>query len=375
MFYSVTFLFVVIELNGKVFFMQALVYFVVPMIISAILILPVKALAFRFGIFAVENQRTVHHGKIPRIGGAAIFLGFLIGFLLFCQETTTFRGLLLGGALIFIGGLIDDIFDLKPIIKLIIQFAAATILIFVGNVHLDVIHLPFNLVIHFQVLNYLVTYLWIVGITNAINLIDGLDGLAGGFSIIVLITISILSRVVSIPDAFIVSLVLAGSTMGFLFYNFNPASIFMGDCGSQFLGFMIAAISLFGFKSTTFITLAIPIILLFVPIFDTFSAIIRRKLAGEKITTADKGHFHHILMNNMGLGVKGAVITIYIVTILFGFVAYMYVKDKYIALLMLIFLMFIFDLFIEYTGMISPKYRPILNLVDRLMKKEKHEDN
>ena len=355
--------------------MQALLYFIVPMAIATVLILPVKALAFKFGIFAVENQRTVHHGKIPRIGGVAIYLAFLIGFFIFCPETTTYRGLLLGGSVIFLGGLIDDICDLKPILKLAFQFLGATILIFVGNVHLTVIHLPFNIVIHFQVLNYLVTYLWIVGITNAINLIDGLDGLAGGFSIIVLVTISILSRVVRIPDAFAVSLILAGSTMGFLFYNFNPASIFMGDCGAQLLGFMISAISLFGFKSTTFITLAIPIILLFVPIFDTFTAIIRRKLKGEKIMSADKGHFHHILMNNMGLGQKGAVITIYIVTILFGFVAYMYVVDKYIALVMLLFLMFLFDLFIEYTGMISPKYRPILNLVDKAIKREKHEEH
>ena len=342
------------------------------MIISAILILPVKHIAMKYGIYAVENKRTVHHGKIPRIGGVAIYLGFLTGFFLFCKENRTFDGVLLGGLVIFIGGLLDDICDLKPIIKLIIQFAAATIAIFVGNVRLTTIHLPFDIVIHFEVLNYVVTYLWIVGITNAINLIDGLDGLAGGFSIIVLITISILSTVVRLPDAFVVSLVLAGSTMGFLFYNFNPASIFMGDCGSQFLGFMIASISLFGFKSTTFITLGIPIILLFVPIFDTLSAIVRRKLAGEKITSPDKGHLHHQLMNNIGLGQKGAVIVIYIVTALFGFTAYMYVVERRIALILLGFLMLMFDLFIEYTGMISPKYRPILGLVDRLIRKEEN---
>ena len=164
-------------------------------------------------------------------------------------------------------------------------------------------------------------------------------------------------------------MVLAGSTMGFLFHNFHPASIFMGDCGAQFLGFMIAAISLYGYKSATFITLAIPLILLFIPIFDTFSAIIRRRLNHQPISSPDKKHFHHILMNKLSLGQTGATITIYIITAIFGITAYIYINNTTLGLFILLLLIMIFEIFIEYTGMISTSYRPILNLLDRIAKK------
>ena len=345
--------------------MNQLLYFIIPMIISAVLILPVKQIAFRFGLYAKENNRTIHHGKIPRIGGVAIFLAFIGCSFFMLKETRTFDGLLIGATIIFIFGLIDDIVDLKPLYKLIGQFLGATAAIFIGKVTLTTINLPFGIVFRFDVLSYLITYLWIIGITNAVNLIDGLDGLAGGFSIIVLFTICLLGMQVNQTAVIPVCLILAGATMGFLFYNFHPASIFMGDCGSQLLGYMIASISLYGFKGTTFITLFIPILLLFIPISDTFLAIIRRKLKGQKITSPDKGHLHHILMNNMRLGQTGACIAIYSVTALFGFTAYLYVINPTVALIVLVIIMILFDMFIEYTGMISPKYRPILNVLDK----------
>lgn len=342
-------------------------YFLVPLAISAILILPVKQLAFKFNIYAKENNRTVHHGKIPRIGGVAIYLAFIISALIFVRENDTFNGIILGGTIIFIEGLIDDIFDVPPWFKLVFQFIATSVLVFYGKVYLASIKLPFGIVINMKAFSYVVTYLWVIGITNAVNLIDGLDGLAGGFCTIVLVTIAILSTIIHSPEEYVICLMLAGSIMGFLYYNFHPASIFMGDCGAQFLGFMIAAISLYGFKSTTFITLAIPITLMFVPIFDTFSAIIRRKLKGQKISAPDKSHFHHILMKNMKLGQTGAVIAIYIVTALFGLTSYLYCVNTPIGICLLIFMIIMFDLFIEYTGMITKKYRPILNLLDKLM--------
>ena len=345
-------------------------YYLIPMLVSIILMFPVKMIAWKFNIYAKENNRTVHQGKIPRIGGVAIFVSFMLFGYLFIKETRTFDGLMIGAAIVFIGGLIDDIYDIKPIYKLAFQFAATTALVFIGDVYLSEINLPLNLTIRMRLLGYVVTYLWVIGITNAVNLIDGLDGLAGGFSIIILMTIAILSTVIGKREVFVLCLILAGSTMGFLYFNFHPASIFMGDCGAQLLGYVIAAISLYGFKSTTFITLAIPIILMFIPIFDTFSAIIRRKLKGERISTADKGHFHHMLMNGMGLGQVGAVLTIYVVTALFGLTAYVYVINQPIGMIMLLFLIILFELFIEYTGMISPKYRPILSLVDRMTKKD-----
>ena len=346
---------------------MALLYYLVPMAISALFILPVKQVALKFNIYAKENNRTVHHGKIPRIGGVAIFLAFIIASVIFVRENSTFDGIIIGGTIIFIEGLIDDVLDVPPWFKLICQFVATTVLVFYGGVYLSTIKLPFGIVIKMPVFGYVVTYLWVIGITNAINLLDGLDGLAGGFSTIVLVTIAILSTVTNSPEEYVICLILAGSIMGFLYYNFHPASIFMGDCGSQFLGFMIAAISLYGFKSTTFITLAIPIILLFIPIFDTFSAIIRRKLKGQKISAPDKSHFHHILMKN--LGHTGAVLTIYGVTALFGLTSYLYVVNRPVGMMLLLFMIIMFELFIEYTGMITPKYRPVLNTIDKMTKR------
>ncbi|MBR3352562.1 MAG: undecaprenyl/decaprenyl-phosphate alpha-N-acetylglucosaminyl 1-phosphate transferase [Erysipelotrichaceae bacterium] len=349
-------------------------YFIVPMLVSIILMFPVKLLAKKFNLYAKENNRTIHHGKIARVGGIAIFASFMIFGYLFIKENRTFDGLMIGAAIVFIGGLIDDIFDIKPIYKLAFQFAATTALVFIGDIYLYEINLPLNITIRMKLLGYVITYLWVIGITNAVNLIDGLDGLAGGFSIITLMTIAILSTVIHHREVFVLCLILAGSTMGFLYFNFHPASIFMGDCGAQLLGYVIAAISLYGFKSTTFITLAIPVILMFIPIFDTFSAIIRRKLKGERISTPDKSHFHHVLMNGMGLGQVGAVLTIYVATALFGLTAYLYVVNRPIGLILLVFLIILFELFIEYTGMISPKYRPILSLVDRMTSKKESEE-
>ncbi|MBQ9035882.1 MAG: undecaprenyl/decaprenyl-phosphate alpha-N-acetylglucosaminyl 1-phosphate transferase [Erysipelotrichaceae bacterium] len=352
-----------------------IMYFVAPLLLSAILIWPVRMVAKKFNLYAKENKRTIHHGKIPRIGGVAIYLSFMVFSMLFVKENRTFDGLIIGASIVFIGGLTDDIFDIKPIFKIFFQFAATTALVFIGNVYLNEINLPFGIVLRMPLLGYIVTYLWVIGITNALNLIDGLDGLAGGFSIIVLMTIAILTTVIHQRNVFILCLVMAGATMGFLFYNFHPASIFMGDCGSQLLGYFISSIALYGFKSTTFITLGVPIILLFIPIFDTFSAIIRRKLKGESISTPDKSHFHHVLMNGMGLGQVGAVLTIYIVTALFGLTAYLYVYDEKLGVTLLVMLIILFEIFIEYTGMISPKYRPILSLMDRLTEHSKENRN
>ncbi len=345
--------------------MRNLVFFLVATVICALLIPVVKWIGFKYGIYAQENERTVHHGKIVRIGGVAIYLTFAICYFAMIRQDHTFNGLFIGATIIFIEGLIDDIFDIKPIYKILGQFLAASAAIFIGNIALKNIHLFFGIDIQIKAIGYFITYCWMIGIMNAINLIDGLDGLAGGFSMIVLLTIAILCNISGVHYIVPVCLVLAGACLGFLFYNFNPASIFMGDCGSQLLGYMISAISLVGFRKATFITLGIPVILLFIPVSDVFLAIIRRKLKGQSITAPDKGHLHHVLMENLRLGQKGAVITIYIVTALFGLTAYVCMVDTKLGVLMLVVLIVLFDLFIEYTGMISQKYRPILNLLDK----------
>lgn len=345
--------------------MNYLIYFITATVISALLIPVVKFFGLKYGVYAKENERTIHHGKIVRIGGVAIYLSFVICYFIFIRTNPNLNGLLIGATIIFAEGLIDDIVDIKPIYKILGQFLAATAAIFIGNIALDNIHLFFGIDIRIKLIGYIITYCWMIGIMNAINLIDGLDGLAGGFSMIVLLTISLLCLKSGTAFIIPICLILAGGCLGFLFYNFNPASIFMGDCGAQLLGYMISAISLVGFRKATFITLGIPIILLFIPVSDVFLAIIRRKLKGQSITAPDKGHLHHVLMENLRLGQKGAVITIYIATALFGLTAYVCMVDAALGTLMLVILIVLFDLFIEYTGMISNKYRPILSLLDK----------
>jgi len=340
--------------------------FMIPFVISLVIVPFVKRIANKLDIVAVENDRSVHKGRIARIGGIAVYVAFTIALTFFVQLDDSITGILIGGFLVFIGGLLDDIYDLPPIVKLMFQCAGAVCVMFLGNIYLDTIQLPYGINIDMSILSVAITFIWIIGITNAINLIDGIDGLSSGFSIIVLITICILSTINNRPDVLLISLTLAGATSGFLMYNFHPATIFIGDCGAQFLGFMIASISLLGFKGGTFITLAIPIILLFIPIMDTLIAILRRKLEGKSFAQADKNHLHHTLMREWKLGQRETVLVIYAITAMFGVAAYLYVVDKMMGLVVLGILILCCEIFIEATGMISVKYRPILGIIARI---------
>ena len=201
-------------------------------------------------------------------------------------------------------------------------------------------------------------------------MIDGLDGLCAGVSTIVLIAIAMTSLVFSRTDIAAISVLLAGAICGFLCYNFHPASIFMGDCGALFIGFMISVISLlgFGYKSSAFFTLGAPIVMLAVPIMDTFLAIIRRRLRGQKFSDADREHLHHTLMFKLDLGQTRSVIILYVATTLFALSAYVYVFDKKLGLLIFLGLILIFELFIEYTGMVNTHYKPILATLNLFLK-------
>lgn len=266
----------------------------------------------------------------------------------------------------FFGGLIDDFVNLRPLYKFTFQIVAAVVLIASG-VTLDVIRLPLGITIPMGVISVIVTFLWITGITNAVNLIDGLDGLCGGISVIILFVIAMLAVIERRSDVEMLSLILAGATLGFLIYNAHPASIFMGDCGALFLGFIISAISLLGFKSSTIMTLALPLLLLGLPIIDTLSAILRRTLKGHKFSEADKSHIHHLLMNKFGH--KNTVIIMCIVTALFGLTAYCYMINKGLGFLSLFVIMLAVEMFIEVSGMISDKYHPVLSIARRVRKK------
>lgn len=357
----------------------ALPYFVVPFILSFIFVPICKQIGFKLKIYAQENSRTVHHGRMVRMGGLAIYLAFMIAMAIFVDADHTWNGIVLGGTVVFFCGLIDDCLDIKPRTKLIFQSLAAIIAIVIGKISLDVITLPFGISIDTTLVSFLISFVWIVGVTNAINLLDGLDGLSSGVCFIVLCTIGLIGFFQGRRDVCVVTLILAGATMGFLPYNFHPASIFMGDCGALFLGFTIACVSLLGFKTTAFITLGFPVIILFVPISDTLIAILRRKLSGRKFSEADKSHLHHILMYKLHFGHRNTVLILYAVTLVFSACAVLNYFDAENGIWILIILLLGAEIFIETTEMINPKFHPLIGLCRRLTgwpkKKTDHEDS
>lgn len=341
-------------------------YFIVPFILSIVLVPACKWFGFKLKIYAIENSRTIHSGKIVRIGGLAIYLAFMLAMAIFVEADATWNGIILGGSVIFFCGLIDDIMDISPVAKLICQSIGAMIAIGVGHITLEVLTLPFGITIDTTLISVIISFVWIVGVTNAINLLDGLDGLSSGVCFIVVCTIGIIGFLQGRRDICVVALILAGSTLGFLPYNFHPASIFMGDCGALFLGFVIACVSLLGFKTTTFISLGFPIMMLFVPISDTLIAIVRRKLSGRKFSEADRSHLHHILMYKLQFGHRNTVLVLYLVTTVFSVCAILNFFDQQLGLFVLIALLLVAEIFIEVTEMINPKFHPLIGLCRRL---------
>jgi UDP-GlcNAc:undecaprenyl-phosphate GlcNAc-1-phosphate transferase len=354
----------------------ALPYFLLPWLISLLLVPVCKWVGFKLGVYAVENARTVHHGKIVRIGGTAIFIAFYVSLAILWKADNKLDGILVGGMIIFFGGLLDDIYDLPPKVKLLFQCLGAVVALRMGGLSLERLHI-LSFSIENRMVVWLFSFFWLIGITNAINLIDGLDGLSSGICAIVTATIGLLGYFMGRRDVCILALALDGAILGFLPYNFHPASIFVGDCGAQFMGFTIAALSLLGFKTTAIISLGLPILVLFIPISDTLVAIVRRRLRGQKIMEADRGHLHHVLMLKLKMGHRKAVLVLYLVTMLFSLAAILTYFSPRKGLVMILILILLFDLFIEYTGMINPKWHPLLSLSNRLFgwpKMEKGED-
>ncbi|KMT22787.1 MraY family glycosyltransferase [Clostridium cylindrosporum] len=281
----------------------------------------VKGLAIRVNAIDVpKDDRRVHKVPIPRLGGLAIYISFSLCSLAILGMQKNVLGVLLGGSLIVAMGIYDDIKPLKAIYKLIVQIIAALILISF-NIKVHMITVPFDSAGNAVDVTFLaipITILWVVGITNAFNLIDGLDGLACGICFISCLTLFGVAFYGDRYTAIVLTLILAGACLGFLPYNSNPAKIFLGDTGSQFLGFILAAISIEGaIKSTTALVVAVPILALGLPIYDTLFAMIRRKINNRPMMEADKGHLHHRLLE-MGLTQKQAVYTMYILSSILG---------------------------------------------------------
>jgi UDP-GlcNAc:undecaprenyl-phosphate GlcNAc-1-phosphate transferase len=284
-----------------------------------------------------KDNRRLHKKPIALMGGLAIVCGFILSVLFtilsslltknqWMESWPDLIGLLVGIAIIVLIGAIDDIKPLSAKTRLFFQLIAALAVMFISDTRIERITNPFSPVGVTELspyISYPLTILWIIGITNALNLIDGLDGLAAGvasISSLSLFFVSILTPIVG-PFSSIITAALAGATLGFLPFNFNPAKIFMGSTGAYFLGFTLAVVSIEGmFKSYTAISIAIPILALGLPLFDTVFAIFRRLLNGKPVMAADRGHLHHKLMD-MGLSQKQSVIILYIASAALGLCA------------------------------------------------------
>ena len=287
---------------------------------------PVKNFAHKVGAIDVpKDARRMHKKPIPRLGGLAIYGGFLCSILIFGQLDETMLCVLLGAAIIVALGIFDDVLALGAKLKFVVQIVAAAIPVCIGDLQIGLFtnlnplsDTPF---VHLGILAVPVTIIWIVGITNAVNLIDGLDGLAVGVSSIAAITMLAVALLTGNMPIAITMAALAGACIGFMPYNLNPAKIFMGDTGSTFLGYMLATVSIMGlFKFYAVISFAVPFLILGLPIFDTANAIIRRVAAGRSPMSPDRGHVHHKLID-MGFNQKQAVAILYAISATLGLTA------------------------------------------------------
>lgn len=285
----------------------------------------VRRQAFRWGAVDRPNARKVHKGVMPRLGGLAVYAGFVTAVLVTIQPTRSLYGLLLGMTLIMLLGALDDIRGLSPRVKLAGQVAAALVLLPLG-VQVYFVTNPFNgHIVDLGWLGIPITIFWVVAVTNAVNLIDGLDGLAGGVSCIAALTMAVVGwtqwqvfGAAGQREIIMLALMLAAALLGFLRYNFHPAKIFLGDSGSMLLGYTLAVMAIMGLtKSVTAVSVLVPLVILGIPLLDTFFAVLRRYHRHRPIFQPDKEHLHHQLLA-LGLSHRQAVLVIYGISALLG---------------------------------------------------------
>lgn len=308
-----------------------------------------------------KDSRRVHSKPMPRIGGVAIVASMLIGFLIYYLFTKDipsialnekFWGFLIGGLIIAAMGLIDDIWNLRARYKFFFQLAAGLVVYYFG-IRISGVKIPFIYTDVIQLTWWIdlpLTLMWVIGVTNALNLIDGLDGLAAGITAISATSLLIIFISTSLSlEAIIITAVLVGAVLGFLPYNFNPAKTFMGDVSSNFLGFTMACVSIMGFaKGYTMLAIIAPILVLGIPIFDTLFAMVRRFLKGQPMLKPDGAHIHHRLIK-MGLSQRQAVLLLYTITTIFCMIAVLIAAADIWKLLLLVLALICFVIF----GLIS----------------------
>lgn len=350
--------------------------FVAAVVMALVLTPVVKMFAVWVGAVDAPNHRKVHTHIMPRLGGLAIFISFIASFFIIAPVLDNYKenaafSIVLGGAIIVLVGALDDRFQLSAKWKLLGQIVAACIVVFGFNLRVDILNIPF-LEVSTNISDWLsvvITLFWIVGVTNAINLIDGLDGLAGGVSAIATATILVLALFMGNITVILLSTILLGSIIGFLFFNFHPAKIFMGDSGALFLGFALATLSILGFKQATLVSFVAPILMLGVPIADTFFAIIRRIINREPISVADKSHLHHCIHLQLGLSHRMTVLVIYGVAMIFGTTAVLlslWDIALWLQIVVVAIILLVLELAAEAIGIISIGKKPVLHFLRRL---------
>lgn len=285
--------------------------------LGALVLTPLaKKISLKYGLMDKPDERKVHKGAVPRGGGLAIYAGFVLALMVIGYCSTQIEGFLIGSLIIVTLGLLDDKYGLRAIPKFIFQSIAALVVIYFG-IHINMDAFLVGHLSQYTWLSLPLTFFWIVGITNAINIIDGLDGLAAGVSVIAAVAIAIVAFLSGEVAVGALALVVGAAALGFLPHNFK-SRIFMGDSGSLFLGFSLAVLSIMGsLKLAAAFTLLVPITILLIPIFDTLFAIVRRLIRRRSIFEGDKRHFHHRLLD-LGFSPKQAVLFIYLFSIVFS---------------------------------------------------------
>ena len=350
---------------------QIFLMVVTTFLFTAFIIPFTNKIAEHIGAIDIPNdERRVHNKPIPKLGGLGIFAGFLLGYMLFGIQSIQMNSILIGSFIIIIYGIIDDIKTLDAKYELLGQLIAASTIVFYGQILLSEITI-FGSTFEFGIFAYPITIFFILGCTNVIRLIDGIDGLSSGLSSIFYLTIGIIAffqgRVQTLEIT--LTFIMLGAAAGFLVHNFHPAKLFAGESGSAFMGFTIAIISLLGYKGTLLTSMLVPILILGVPILDTLFAIIRRKLKGKPIFEADKEHLHHQFMK-MNFSQRKSVLIIYAVDILFSIASILYVlKDPYFGIVLYIILLILVLWFILHTSIISEKMETKVKTFEKNHKK------
>lgn len=345
---------------------------VLTFLVSAIIVPKMAIIAKHIGAIDVpKDNRRAHTKPIPRLGGLGIFIAFLIGYMCFGVHSVRMNSILIGGFIIVITGMIDDINPISAKAKLIGQVFAGLSVILYGNLLIDKLTV-FGQTINFGIFSYPITLLFIVACVNVMNLIDGLDGLSGGITSIFMITAAIISYYQGRSDSLeiLLALIMLGSTLGFLLHNFHPAKIFAGDTGSMFMGFIISIISILGYKGAFLTSVVVPISVLAIPFLDTLFAICRRLLKRQPIFSPDKEHLHHQFLK-MNFSQRTTVLIIYFINILFSAATIFFVLgNKTISITIYLILLVLVIWFVLNTNILSSKLSDKVRAIEHKMFKK-----